>query len=121
LPPTLLQQLRTYWQATRPAASWLFPGRRAETPLNATAIQRQCGPAARKAGLAKRVTTHTMRHCFATHLLEGGTDLRTIQQLLGHRSLTTTAVYLHVATGLQPGTQPTTDLLAGPGTGNADG
>ena len=114
LPPTLLQHLRAYWKVARPS-SWLVPGRPAETPLTPTAIQRRCGPAARRAGLAKRVTTHSMRHCFATHLLEAGTDLRTIQQLLGHHSLQTTAVYLHVATGVRPGTQPTTDLLASTG------
>ena len=114
LPATLLQHLRAYWKVARPS-SWLFPGRPTDTPLTPTAIQRRCGPAARRAGLAKRVTTHTMRHCFATHLLEAGTDLRTIQQLLGHRSLQTTAVYLHVAVGVQPGTHPATDLLASPG------
>jgi site-specific recombinase XerD len=110
LPPTLLQHLRDYWKLTRPSC-WLFPGKRPDQPLTATAIQRGCGPAARRAGLAKRVTTHAMRHCFATHLLETGTDLRTIQQLLGHRSLQTTAVYLHVATA-RDGTSRTTDLLA---------
>ena len=120
LPPTLLQQLRTYWKATHPASEWLFPGRSAARPLDATAVQRQCGPAARRAGLAKRVTTHTMRHCFATHLLEAGTDLRTIQQLLGHRSLQTTAVYLHVVTP-QQGLPRTTDLLAGTALGSARG
>jgi integrase/recombinase XerD len=120
LPPTLLAQLRTYWQATRPGSPWLFPGRRASTPLDATAVQRQCGPAARRARLAKRVTTHTMRHCFATHLLEAGTDLRTIQQLLGHRSLQTTAGYLHVVTP-QQGLPRTTDLLAGTDCGSARG
>ncbi|MBI2073706.1 MAG: site-specific integrase [Gemmatimonadetes bacterium] len=120
LPPTLLQQLRTYWHATRPASVWLFPGRRAAMPLDATAVQRQCGPAAGRAGLAKRVTTHTMRHCFATHLLEAGTDLRTIQQLLGHRSLQTTAVYLHVVTP-RDGIPPTSDLLAGTVIGSARG
>jgi site-specific recombinase XerD len=120
LPPTLLQQLRTYWHATRPTSPWLFPGRRPETPLDATAIQRQCRPAARRAGLAKRVTTHTMRHCFATHLLEAGTDLRTIQQLLGHRSLQTTAVYLHVVTP-RDGLPPSLDLLAGTSPGSARG
>lgn len=112
LAPTLLQHLRAYWQATRPAAPWLFPGQPPQTPLTPTAIQRRCALAALRAGLTKRVTTHTMRHCFATHLLEAGTDLRTIQQLLGHRSLQTTAIYLHVATGVRPGTSPTTDLLA---------
>lgn len=120
LSPTLLAQLRSYWKATRPASAWLFPGRRGEAPLDATAVQRCCGPAAGRAGLAKRVTTHTMRHCFATHLLEAGTDLRTIQQLLGHRSLQTTAVYLHVVTP-QQGPLRITDLLAGPVTGSARG
>jgi len=61
LSPTLLEQLRGYWRLTRPAP-WLFPGRRPDQPLTATAIQRGCGPAARRAGLAKRVSTHTMRH-----------------------------------------------------------
>jgi site-specific recombinase XerD len=111
LPPTLLEQLRAYWRAVRPT-EWLFPGQRPGTPLTATAIQRCCAPAAREAKLTKRVTTHTMRHCFATHLLEAGTDLRTIQQLLGHGSLQTTTVYLHVATPGQ-GSAGTTDLLAG--------
>lgn len=120
LSPTLLHALRTYWQAARPASPWLFPGRRPETPLDATAVQRQCGPAARRAGLAKRVTTHTMRHCFATHLLETGTDLRTIQQLLGHRSLQTTAVYLHVVTP-RDGRPRSIDLLAGTSLSSARG
>jgi site-specific recombinase XerD len=111
LPPTLLEQLRAYWRAVRPT-EWLFPGQRPGTPLTTTAIQRCCAPAAREAKLTKRVTTHTMRHCFATHLLEAGTDLRTIQQLLGHGSLQTTTVYLHVATPGQ-GSAGTTDLLAG--------
>ena len=115
LPPSLLQQLRAYWHATHSTSTWLFPGRHGDAPLTASAIQRGCGPAARRAGLTKRVTTHTMRHCFATHLLEAGTDLRTIQQLLGHHSLTTTAVYLHVTAGQRPGPQPATDLLAGTG------
>lgn len=111
LPPTLLQQLRAYWKVTRPSG-WLFPGGRPEQPLTATAIQRRCAPAARRAGLVKRVSTHTMRHCFATHLLEAGTDLRTIQLLLGHGRLDTTAVYLHVASARE-GMLRTTDLLAG--------
>lgn len=113
LPPTLLEALRTYWRLTRPT-TWLFPGRRPEQPLTATAIQRRCAPAARRAGLAKPVSTHTMRHCFATHLLEAGVDLRTIQQLLGHRYLETTAVYLHVVTPGLTAACRSTDLLASP-------
>jgi len=97
LSPTLLEVLRTYWRRQRPR-TWLFPGATPPQPLSATAIQKVCGRARRRAGLEKRVTTHTMRHCYATHHLEAGTDLRTIQHILGHGSLNTTAIYLHVAT-----------------------
>lgn len=111
LPPTLLEALRSYWRLTRPR-TWLFPGRRPDQPLTDTAIQRRCAPAARRAGLTKAVSTHTLRHCFATHLLEAGVDLRSIQLLLGHRHLETTAVYLHVVTPGLAGAPPSTDLLA---------
>ena len=103
--------MRTYWRLTRPT-TWLFPGRRPDQPLTVTAIQRRCAPAARRAGLPKPVSTHTMRHCFATHLLEAGVDLRTIQQLLGHRYLETTAVYLHVVRPGLGAAPQSTDLLA---------
>jgi len=96
LSETLLDILRDYWRTYRPT-KWLFPGMSPERHLSHTTIQRVCRPACKEAGLSKRVTTHTMRHCFATHLLESGIDLRTIQILLGHSSLKTTAIYLHVA------------------------
>jgi len=96
LPSTLLQVLRAYWKAYRPV-SCLFPGRTSGQPMNPTTIQKTCRTAAAEAGLCKRVTPHTMRHCFASHLLEAGIDIRTIQMLLGHRALRTTSRYLHVA------------------------
>ena len=101
--PTLLETLREYYRAYRPEGEWLFPSRDRTHPTHPTGVQRTCRNAARKAGLRKRVTTHTMRHSFATNLLEAGVDLRTIQILLGHGSLHTTALYLHVAVG---GTKP---------------
>lgn len=117
LSETLLGRLRDYWRAFRPSG-WLFPGKVAASPLTAGSIQRVCGKAAVKAKLGKRVSPHTLRHCFATHLLEAGTDLRTIQILLGHRSLGTTAVYLHVAVQAPGGTAGAVDLLAAaPGKG----
>jgi integrase/recombinase XerD len=97
LSATLLDVLRLYWKAYRPRRC-LFPGRAADRPVSVSAVQKACREACRKAGLRKPVTTHTMRHCYATHLLEAGADLRTIQMLLGHRSLTSTSVYLHIAT-----------------------
>lgn len=97
LPETLLEHLRHYWRWYRPPL-WLFPSTDPRRPLTPSAVQRVCRRAARKARLSKRVSPHTLRHTFATHLLEAGVDLRTIQAWLGHRSLRTTSIYLHVAT-----------------------
>jgi len=96
LSPRLLALLRAYWKAARPT-EWLFPGDIPGRPLTASTVYRVCVQAARDAGLGKHVTVHTLRHSFATHLLESGTDIRTIQVLLGHRNLKTTAVYTHVS------------------------
>jgi integrase/recombinase XerD len=97
LSPQLLGILRRYWRLARPAR-WLFPGRDADHPLHPTVLQGACRSARAAAGLDKRVTMHTLRHSFATHLLEGGTDIRIIQALLGHSNLQTTARYTQVAT-----------------------
>ncbi len=110
LSPSLLTTLRNYARIYRPT-KWLFPGKHPDKPLSLTTIQRACAPAARKAGIAKAIKTHSMRHCFATHMLEAGTDLRTIQLLLGHASLRSTAVYLHVAINSLQSTKRTPDLL----------
>jgi integrase/recombinase XerD len=96
LSATLLQALRTYWKKVRSTGA-LFPSQRGGGPLTTGSITKVCVDARKKAGLSKRLTPHTFRHSFATHLLEAGTDLRTIQIILGHRSLRTTAIYLHVA------------------------
>ena len=97
LSPQLLGILRSYWRLTRPVR-WLFPGRDADHPLHPTVLQGACRSARTAAGLDKRVTMHTLRHSFATHLLESGTDIRIIQALLGHNNLQTTARYTQVAT-----------------------
>jgi site-specific recombinase XerD len=96
LSPKLLTLLRTYWKATRPT-DWLFPSKIPGQPLNVASLQRACVEARQAAGLAKPVTVHTLRHSFATHLLENGTNVRAIQLLLGHRSLATTARYTQVS------------------------
>jgi len=94
--PSLLTVLRVYWRKYRPKGA-LFPSHCGGSALSKSAVWKICAAAQRKANLSKRVTPHTFRHSFATHLLEAGTDLRTIQIILGRRSLRTTALYLHVA------------------------
>ncbi len=111
LSPTLLKTLREYYRGYRPKGTWLFPNRNGDGATHPTTVQRACSRAARTAGLGKRVTTHTLRHSFATSLLEAGTDLRTIQILLGHGSLNTTAIYLHIAIGAQQSRREMADLL----------
>ena len=93
---TLLNLLRVYWSKHRPhGGTWVFPGPDGR-PLDAGVLQAACRKARDEAGLGKRVTFHTLRHCFATHLLEAGTDIRVIQELLGHSQLATTVRYTHV-------------------------
>ena len=92
----LLVILRTYWRLARPRL-YLFPGRNEDRPINPTTLHAACRSAAKAAGLAKHVTLHTLRHSFATHLLENGADIRVIQALLGHANLSSTARYTQVA------------------------
>lgn len=95
LSPVLLEALRVYWRSYEPT-SCLFPGRDPEQPLVSSTIQRAMKAARVRARIQKRASPHALRHSYATHLMETGTDLRVIQTLLGHRSLKTTQVYTHV-------------------------
>jgi integrase/recombinase XerD len=95
----LLEALRKHWQRHKPKV-WLFPGGNNHTsskPITTKVAWQACQQAAKQCGLEKKVHPHVLRHCFATHLLDAGTDLRTIQLLLGHSSLEQTARYLHVS------------------------
>jgi integrase/recombinase XerD len=96
LSPQLLGILRAYWRLARPT-TFLFPGRDDDHPIDPTVLHAACRSAVKAAGLTKRVTLHTLRHSFATHLLESGTDIRIIQVLLGHNNLSSTARYTQVA------------------------
>jgi integrase/recombinase XerD len=97
LSPRLLDILRNYWRSAHPK-QWLFPGDLPGQPISTFAVEHACRKARRQSNIAKPVTPHSLRHAFAVHLLEAGADLRTIQLLLGHRSLSTTARYLRLAT-----------------------
>ena len=101
LSPKLLKELREHWRRLRRKPSeWLFPGNRQHTndqPISTKAVWHACRNAAKRAGIKKQVHPHTLRHCFATHLLEQGADLRNIQMLLGHNDLEQTTIYLHVS------------------------
>jgi len=107
----LLPVLRAYWKTYRPTGKLFFPGKNRERAMDRKNIWIACGRMARWAGISKRVTPHTFRHSFATHLLEAGTDIRTIQALLGHRSLRTTALYTLVSPARQTTTKSPLDLL----------
>jgi len=96
LGPRLLAELRHYWQVYRPVRPWLFSQRRKAVPMDVTTAQKMYYGAKRRAGITKAGGIHALRHSFATHLLEAGTDLPTLQRLLGHDSLTTTMRYVHV-------------------------
>ena len=110
LSPALLDILRAYWQRARPGR-WLFPGREAGEHVSIAALQDACRVARKRARIGKPITAHTLRHSFATHLLESGTDIRIIQVLLGHMELTSTARYAQVATHLIAGTPSPFDRL----------
>jgi len=113
LSPKLLETLRDYWRTTRPK-DWLFPGDIPGRPITRSAVETACQTAHQLSGLSKPVTPHSLRHAFAVHLLESGADVRTIQLLLGHRSLATTARYLRIATSKVCATSSPLDLLPHP-------
>jgi len=110
LSPRLLDVLRTYWKSARPTR-WMFPGEVPGQPITREAVGLACQKARRDSGITKPITPHSLRHAFASHLLESGANLRTIQLLLGHRSLATTARYLKVVTSTVCATASPFDLL----------
>jgi site-specific recombinase XerD len=116
LSPRLLDLLREYWKARRRqpnvrSSPWLFPGQDPTRPMTSKSVHAACKAVCEASGLSKRVTVHTLRHSFATHLLEAGTDIRTIQVLLGHRNIKTTALYTHVSTATLEATHSPLDRL----------
>jgi site-specific recombinase XerD len=113
LSPKLLETLRSYFRALRPKG-WLFEGDIAGQPINRSSVELACQKARRISRIRKPITPHSLRHGFAVHLLESGTDVRTIQLLLGHRSLATTARYLRIATSKVCSTSSPLDLLPHP-------
>lgn len=113
LSPHLLKLLREYWQAAKPSG-WLFPGQDPSRPIRERSVSRVFEKAKQRAGISRQVCVHSLRHSFASHLLESGTDIRAIQVLLGHRSLRTTTVYLHVSPACLAAVRSPYDGIAGP-------
>lgn len=109
----LLETLRRWWRTERPR-HWLFPGKRADMPITRHAVEKACQEAYSRCRISKPITPHSFRHAFAVHMLENGTDIRTIQLLMGHRSLSTTAIYLRIATTKVCSATSPLDLLPRP-------
>ena len=109
----LLEVLRNYWREVRPPRPLLFPGRNPTQHLNTTSVTRAFRRAASDAGINKPVTPHVLRHSYATHLIEGGVDIHTVQLLLGHASLDMTLRYLHLSTAHLAGRRPVLSPLLG--------
>lgn len=118
LSPRLLVELRRYWLVYRPSL-WLFPSKDAEHPISDATVQKIFYAAKDRAGITKQGGIHALRHAFATHLLEAGVDVHTIQRLMGHGSLSTTARYFHLAQKHLSGTASPLELLERPGTARA--
>ena len=113
LSPRLLEILRNWWRLEKPKP-WLFPGDIPDHHITRNAVELACREAHQASRISKPITPHSMRHAFSVHLLERGTDVRTIQLLLGHRSLATTARYLRIATNKVCSTTSPLDLLPQP-------
>ena len=109
----LLHELRNYWRTQRPKV-WLFPAKITKAPMCRRGLQRVYTTAVKKAGIKRKGGIHTLRHCFATHLLEAGVDIRTIQLLMGHTSIASTMRYLQVTSKSLQGTRSPLDILKVP-------
>jgi site-specific recombinase XerD len=112
LSPLLLDALRSYYRQLRPLQPYLFQGKIPGKPVPVEGVQTALRMALQRSGVAKRITPHTLRHAFATHSLEAGTDLRVIQTLLGHANIRSTVRYVHVSTATLAKTRSPLDAIA---------
>jgi site-specific recombinase XerD len=114
LSPRLLKSLRLYFKRERPRGEYLFPGRSQDRALSKMAFSKALKPAVNKAGIGKHVTAHVFRHSYATHLIEAGADLRSVQVLMGHASIQSTARYVHLTTARMMSISSPLELLGRP-------